>query len=67
MNTSKRYSPEVWERAVRMVLEQKTEHSSQWATSEQARHRNMILQSNETNNLKAYSPPCPWLFDSGSR
>ena len=32
MNTSKRYSPEVRERAVRMVLEQQTEHSSQWAT-----------------------------------
>ena len=32
MNTSKRYSPEVRERAVRMVLEQRTEHSSQWAT-----------------------------------
>ena len=32
MNTSKRYSPEVRERAVRMVLEQRKEHSSQWAT-----------------------------------
>ena len=31
MNTSKRYSPEIRERAVRMVLEQQTEHSSQWA------------------------------------
>jgi len=32
MNTSRRYPPEVRERAVRMVLEQQTEHSSQWAT-----------------------------------
>ena len=32
MNTSRRYSPEVRERAVRMVLEQQTEHNSQWAT-----------------------------------
>lgn len=32
MKTSKRYSPEVRERAVRMVLEQRKEHSSQWAT-----------------------------------
>jgi transposase len=32
MNTSRRHSPEVRERAVRMVLEQQTEHSSQWAT-----------------------------------
>ena len=32
MNTSRRYSPEVRERAVRMVLEQQSEHSSQWAT-----------------------------------
>ena len=32
MNTSRRYSPEVRERAVRMVLEQQTEYSSQWAT-----------------------------------
>jgi transposase len=32
MNTSRRYSPEIRERAVRMVLEQQTEHSSQWAT-----------------------------------
>ncbi len=31
MNTSKRYSPEIRERAVRMVLEQQKEHSSQWA------------------------------------
>ena len=32
MKTSRRYSPEVRERAVHMVLEQQTEHSSQWAT-----------------------------------
>lgn len=31
MNTSRRYSPEVRDRAVRMVLEQQKEHSSQWA------------------------------------
>ncbi len=31
MNTSRRYSPEVRERAVRMVLEQQKKHSSQWA------------------------------------
>ncbi len=32
MKTLKRYSPEVRERAVRMVLEQRNEHNSQWAT-----------------------------------
>ena len=32
MSIRKRYSPEVRERAVRMVLEQQQEHSSQWAT-----------------------------------
>ncbi len=32
MNTARRYSPKVRERAVRMVLEQQREHSSQWAT-----------------------------------
>ena len=31
MKAQKRYSPEVRERAVRMVLEQQNEHTSQWA------------------------------------
>ena len=31
MNISKRYSPEVRERAVRLVREAQQEHSSQWA------------------------------------
>jgi len=31
MSTSKRYSPEVRERAVRMVFEHHGEHDSQWA------------------------------------
>jgi transposase-like protein len=31
MNTTKRYSPEVRERAVRMVLEHRSEYDSEWA------------------------------------
>src|SRR4051795_5322109 len=31
MSTSKRYSPEVQERTVRLVFEQRDEHESQWA------------------------------------
>ena len=31
MSTSKRYSPEVRERAVRLVFEQQVQHESQWA------------------------------------
>ena len=31
MGTSKRYSPEVHERAVRMVFDQELQHDSQWA------------------------------------
>jgi len=34
MKTLKRYSPEVRERAVRMVFEHQHEHDSQWATIE---------------------------------
>ena len=34
MNTSIRYSPEVRERAVRMVFEHQREHASQWAAME---------------------------------
>ena len=34
MNTSKRYPPELQERAVRLVFEQEAQHESQWAAIE---------------------------------
>jgi transposase len=34
MSTTKRYSPEVRERAVRMVFEHQSDHDSQWAAME---------------------------------
>ncbi len=34
MNTTKKFSPEVRERSVRMVFEQRGEHASQWAAIE---------------------------------
>jgi len=34
MNKAKRYSPEVRERAVRMVFEHQSDHDSQWAAME---------------------------------
>jgi transposase InsO family protein len=39
MGTSNRYSPEVGERAVRLVLEQQGEAASQWAVIESSRRR----------------------------
>ena len=34
MNTTKKFSPEIRERSVRMVFEQRGEHASQWAAIE---------------------------------
>jgi hypothetical protein len=42
--TSKRYSAEVRERAVRMVSEHREEYGSQWAA----------IQSTKTNHLRAF-------------
>jgi hypothetical protein len=43
MNTTKRYLPEVRERAVRLVFEHEDEHESQWAAIEPKRTVNDLL------------------------
>lgn len=47
MKTVKRYSPEVRDRAVRMVLEQQHEHRAQWAAIQSiAKNRIFTLTPN---------------------
>lgn len=50
MKSTNKFSPEVKERAVRMVLEQRSEYPSLWATVEQIAPMCVFLPKSATHN-----------------
>jgi len=57
--TNKRYSPEVRERSVRMVLEHRHEYDSQWAAIESVAGKIGYLHWSASSDSSRELPPFP--------